>query len=118
MAGPPALASVVDIESFINEYFGAWHGTDQDRIMSYYADNVTVQIPGLLMQGRAALREQFVVLESHSDALLKDRADDVLTGAHLLLDNLWIKGGFRTISGIAGEATSPGTSDRGGGEGR
>ena len=28
--------------------------------MSYYAENVTVQIPGTLMQGRSAVREQFV----------------------------------------------------------
>jgi PAS domain S-box-containing protein len=33
---------------------------DEDRIMSYYAENVTVQIPGCLMQGKSALREQFV----------------------------------------------------------
>src|SRR5581483_932472 len=55
-----ASQSVTDIQSFINDYFGAWEGTDQDRIMSYYAENVTVQIPGTLMQGRSALREQFV----------------------------------------------------------
>ena len=28
--------------------------------MSYYADNVTLQIPGTLMQGGSAVREQFV----------------------------------------------------------
>ena len=60
MAASTALASVADIESFIHEYFEAWGGTDEDRIMSYYADNVTVQIPGTLMQGKSALREQFV----------------------------------------------------------
>jgi signal transduction histidine kinase len=60
MAASTALASAVDIESFMREYFGAWHGTDEDRILSYYADDATVQIPGILMQGRAALRAQFV----------------------------------------------------------
>jgi PAS domain S-box-containing protein len=60
MAALTALRSVVDIESFIGEYYEAWHGTDEDRIMSYYAENVTVQIPGSLMQGRSAVREQFV----------------------------------------------------------
>jgi PAS domain S-box-containing protein len=60
MAASTALRSLVDIESFINEYFGAWQGTDEDRIMSYYAENVTVQIPGALLQGRSAVREQFV----------------------------------------------------------
>jgi len=60
MAASTAIRSLVDIESFINEYFGAWQGTDEDRIMSYYAENVTVQIPGALLQGRSAVREQFV----------------------------------------------------------
>src|SRR5262252_6313531 len=60
MAVVTALRSVVDIESFMVEYYAAWGGTDEDRIMSYYADNVTVQIPGSLMQGKTAVREQFV----------------------------------------------------------
>jgi PAS domain S-box-containing protein len=60
MAASTAPASFADIEAFINDYFGAWQGTDADRIMSYYAADVTVQIPGVFMQGRAAVREQFV----------------------------------------------------------
>jgi PAS domain S-box-containing protein len=55
-----ALQPVADIESFILDYYAAWGGTDEDRILSYHAENVTVQIPGTLMQGRAALREHFV----------------------------------------------------------
>lgn len=51
---------IVDVESFINEYFGVWQGTDEDLIMSYYADTVSIQIPGTLMDGHAAVREQFV----------------------------------------------------------
>jgi ketosteroid isomerase-like protein len=60
MAACTALGSVADIESFILDYYAAWGGTDEDRIMSYYAEGVTVQIPGSLMQGRSAVREQFV----------------------------------------------------------
>src|SRR5262245_58623486 len=60
MAVATALRSVVDIESFMSEYYAAWGGRDEDHIMSYYADNVTVQIPGSLMQGKSAVREQFV----------------------------------------------------------
>jgi PAS domain S-box-containing protein len=55
-----SLRSQDDIETFMREYYAAWGGTDEDRIMSYYAENVTVQIPGSLMQGQAAVREQFV----------------------------------------------------------
>lgn len=39
-----AIASAIDVEAFINEYFGVWHGTDEDRIMSYYAESVSIQI--------------------------------------------------------------------------
>jgi ketosteroid isomerase-like protein len=60
MAVSTALESNLDVESFINEYFGIWQGTDEDRIMSYYAENVVIQIPGALMKGKAAVREQFV----------------------------------------------------------
>src|SRR5215813_11934618 len=54
------LRSVADIESFMSKYYAAWGGRDEDHIMSYYADNVTVQIPGSLIQGKSAVLEQFV----------------------------------------------------------
>src|SRR5215475_753048 len=60
MAASTSFPSVADVESFIDGYFDAWHGTDEARIMSYYADDVTVLIPGALLQGSAAVREQFV----------------------------------------------------------
>ncbi|HTK42543.1 MAG TPA: PAS domain-containing protein [Gemmatimonadales bacterium] len=60
MAASTALRSAFDVASFINEYYGAWGGTDEDRIMSYYAENVVLQIPGALMKGKEALRDQFV----------------------------------------------------------
>ena len=60
MATVTALRSLDDIESFMVEYYVAWGGTDEARIMSYYAENVTIQIPGSFMQGHSAVREQFV----------------------------------------------------------
>lgn len=51
--------SVADVRSFIKEYYDAWSGTDEDRIMSYYAENVVLQIPGTLMEGKEAVRDQF-----------------------------------------------------------
>src|ERR1700749_3555091 len=59
MAASTALWTVVDVESFINEYYDVWSGTDLDRIMSYYSDDVVLQIPGLLMEGNEAVRNQF-----------------------------------------------------------
>lgn len=60
MAASRAPRSVADVESFIDAYFVAWQGTDEDRILSFYSEDATVLIPGVLMQGRAAIREQFV----------------------------------------------------------
>jgi hypothetical protein len=71
MAVAPPLRSAVDIESFMSEYYAAWGGRDEDHIMSYYADNVTVQIPGSLMQGKSA-REQFVRRRTRSCRLVSN----------------------------------------------
>jgi formate hydrogenlyase transcriptional activator len=60
MAASTALGSVIEVKSSINEYYGAWEGTDEDRIMSYYAENVMLQMPGALMEGKEALHDQFV----------------------------------------------------------
>jgi ketosteroid isomerase-like protein len=60
MEASTTLGSAFDVKSFINEYYDAWSGTDEDRIMSYYAENVALQIPGALMEGKEAVRDQFV----------------------------------------------------------
>jgi steroid delta-isomerase-like uncharacterized protein len=59
-ASTALVETAFDIQSFINEYFAVWQGTDEDRIMSYYAENVVIQIPGQRMEGRTAVCEQFV----------------------------------------------------------
>src|SRR5215813_15228286 len=61
IAASAAPASVFDVESFIHEYYEAWGGRDLDRIMSYYSEDVVLQIPGLLMEGKDAVRDQFAV---------------------------------------------------------
>lgn len=60
MAAATALASVSEIRAFIDEYYKAWQGTDEDYILSYYAETVSVELPGMLINGKAALRDQFV----------------------------------------------------------
>src|SRR5262245_66196515 len=60
MAVSDVLASVSDVRVFIDEYYKAWGGTDEDRILSYYADNVSVELPGILMNGKSEIRDQFV----------------------------------------------------------
>jgi ketosteroid isomerase-like protein len=58
--GSTGLASADDIRAFIAQYFEAWSGTDEDLILSYYAENVSLEIPGAIINGRAAVRDQFV----------------------------------------------------------
>ena len=60
MAAHTTLSSVSDVRAFIGEYYKAWHGTDEERILSYYAENVSVELPGMFINGKAALRDQFV----------------------------------------------------------
>lgn len=55
-----AIASASDIRAFIDEYFDAWSGTDENRILSYYSEEIALEIPGTLINGKAALRDQFV----------------------------------------------------------
>ena len=60
MAVSSTIASDTDVRAFIDEYFKAWEGTDENRILSYYAETVSLEIPGALINGKAALRDQFV----------------------------------------------------------
>jgi predicted ester cyclase len=60
MATSTAIASDTDVRAFIDEYFKAWEGTDENRILSYYTEAVSLEIPGTLINGKAALRDQFV----------------------------------------------------------
>src|SRR5499426_1487125 len=59
MSASSTVEATFDVESFIHDYYDAWSGTDLDRIMSYYADDGVLQIPGLLMGGNEAVRNQF-----------------------------------------------------------
>ena len=60
MAVSTAIASDNDVRVFIEEYFEAWSGTDEDLILSYYSETISLEIPGAVIHGKAALRDQFV----------------------------------------------------------
>jgi len=60
MAVLTPIASVDDVRAFIDEYFEAWSGTDEALILSYYSENVSLELPGTVINGKAALRDQFV----------------------------------------------------------
>src|SRR5215472_5138057 len=54
MAVSNAIASDSDVREFIEEYFEAWSGTDEDLILSYYSETISLEIPGTIIDGKAA----------------------------------------------------------------
>jgi len=60
MALSTSISSDSDVRTFIDEYFEAWSGTDEGLILSYYSETISLELPGTVIHGRAALRDQFV----------------------------------------------------------
>jgi predicted ester cyclase len=60
MAASAAISTVNEVQAFITEYFGAWEGTDIERIMGYYTDDVLLEFAGTPMSGKQAVEENFV----------------------------------------------------------
>jgi len=49
-----------DVRAFIQEYFDAWKGTDEETILAYYSEDVTLSLPTGTLKGRTAVRDNFV----------------------------------------------------------
>jgi steroid delta-isomerase-like uncharacterized protein len=55
-----AQAAPENVRAFIQEYFDAWKGTDEDKILAYYSDDVVIQLPTGTLEGKIAVRDSFV----------------------------------------------------------
>jgi steroid delta-isomerase-like uncharacterized protein len=53
-------AAPIDVRAFIQEYFDAWKGTDEDNILAYYSDDVVIHLPTGTLEGKRAVRDNFV----------------------------------------------------------
>jgi steroid delta-isomerase-like uncharacterized protein len=60
LTSPSIGADPAIVRAFVEEYFEAWKGTDVDRIMSYYAPGIVLQLPTGVAEGQQAVRERFV----------------------------------------------------------
>ena len=49
-----------DVRAFIQEYFDAWKGVDEHKILAYYSDDVVLHLPTGTLEGKAAVRDNFV----------------------------------------------------------
>ena len=48
------------VRAFVQEYLDAWNGTDEDKILAYYRDDVVLQLPTGTLEGKTAVRDNFV----------------------------------------------------------
>lgn len=53
-------AAPEDVRVFLQEYFDAWKGTDEDKILAYYSDDVVIHLPTGTLEGKPAVRDNFV----------------------------------------------------------
>ncbi len=53
-------ASPEDVRVFVQEYFDAWKGTDEHKILAYYSDDVVIHLPTGVLEGKTAVRDNFV----------------------------------------------------------
>ena len=60
MQNAAVQAAPEDIRTFVQEYFDAWKGTDEDKILAYYSDDVVIHLPTGTLEGKVAVRDNFV----------------------------------------------------------
>src|SRR2546429_9632733 len=48
------------VRAFTQEYFDAWKGTDEHKILAYYSDDVVLHLPTGTLEGKTAVRDNFV----------------------------------------------------------
>ena len=53
-------AAEQDVRAFIEEYFGSWTGTDENKILAYYSEDIVLHVPTGTLDGKTAVRDNFV----------------------------------------------------------
>jgi steroid delta-isomerase-like uncharacterized protein len=48
------------VRAFIQDYFDAWKGTDEHKILAYYSDDVVIHLPSGVLEGKTTVRDNFV----------------------------------------------------------
>ena len=60
MQAAATQAAPENVRAFIQEYFHAWRGTDEHKILVYYSEEVILQLPTGTLKGKTAVRDNFV----------------------------------------------------------
>jgi len=54
-----AQAAPESVHAFIQQYFDAWKGIEEDKILAYYSDDVAMHLPTGTLEGKTAVRDNF-----------------------------------------------------------
>ena len=61
MQSTSVVSAPVAVGAFVQEYFDGWKGTDVQKILAYYSDDVVIQLPTGTLEGKSAVRDNFVI---------------------------------------------------------
>ena len=53
-------AAEEDVRAFVEEFLASWTGTDENKILAYYSDDIVLHVPTGTLRGKAAVRDNFV----------------------------------------------------------
>lgn len=60
MQASATQAASDDVRAFVQEYFDAWKGTDEQKILAYYSEDVILHLPTGTLKGKTDVRDNFV----------------------------------------------------------
>ena len=53
-------AAEEDVRSFVEGFFASWTGTDENKILAYYSDDIVLHVPTGTLKGKTEVRDNFV----------------------------------------------------------
>ena len=59
-ASAQSLTHPSSFHELIQDYFDAWSGTDEEKILAWYSEDVVLKLPVGTLQGKEAVRDGFV----------------------------------------------------------
>ena len=53
-------AAEEDVRSFVEGFLASWTGTDENKILAYYSDDIVLHVPTGTLKGKTEVRDNFV----------------------------------------------------------
>jgi steroid delta-isomerase-like uncharacterized protein len=49
-----------DVRAFVDGFLASWTGTDENKILAYYSDDIVLHVPTGTLKGKTEVRDNFV----------------------------------------------------------